>query len=176
MMPLMLTTVIAYSIARHFEHDSLYSGWLRRRGESIGHGRDEQVLTALTVREVMQQNPQVVGETASVAELLGRLGAGTQMEFPVVDAGLKLRGVVTMADLARVAHERPGEATELTAADLASSTETVGLRDSTLAAVRAMGLRGTASIPVVEPGTQRLLGVVRHADIMALYEKTLARR
>lgn len=41
MMPLMLTTVIAYVVAKHIERDSLYSGWLRRRGERIEQGRDE---------------------------------------------------------------------------------------------------------------------------------------
>jgi CIC family chloride channel protein len=175
MMPLMLATVIAYVVARQVEHDSLYSGWLRRRGERIEHGRDEHVLGRLRVREALHPDPQVIGEAAPVAELLTHLGAGTQTEFPVVDEELRLRGVITVADLARVAHGHEELAPLLVATDVASATEAVGAEDSMLEAVRLMGLRGTASIPVVDVASGRLLGVVRHADIMALYERVLAR-
>lgn len=174
MMPLMLTTVIAYTVARHVEDDSLYSGWLRRRGEHIEQGRDEQVLARLTVRDALLENPQVIGEAAAVAELLEHLGAGTQTEFPVIDEDLRLTGVITVADLARIASDRTDLAPILVAADVATPTEVVQADDSMLDAVRTMGLRGIASIPVVDGATGKLIGVVRHADIMAMYERVLA--
>lgn len=175
MMPLMLSTVIAYVVAKHFERDSLYSGWLRRRGERIEQGRDEHVLASMRVRDVLHANPQVIGESAVVAELLGHLGAGTQTEFPVVDSSLRLRGMITIADLARVAQSRAELASLLIAADVASPAEPVRLDDTMLEAVRQMGLRGTSSVPVIDVESERLLGVVRHADIMAVYERILAR-
>lgn len=174
MMPLMLTTVIAYTVARHAEHDSLYSGWLRRRGEHIEQGRDEQVLARLVVSEALIENPQVIGEAAAVAELLEHLGAGVQTEFPVVDAELRVTGVITVADLARIATDRADLAPVLVAADVATPTEVVRADDSMLDAVRSMGLRGIASIPVVDGEGGRLIGVVRYADIMAMYERVLA--
>jgi hypothetical protein len=58
-LPLMLTTVICHLIARRLEPDSLYSGWLRRRGERIEHGSDRVLLTGLTVREAYDPAPQV---------------------------------------------------------------------------------------------------------------------
>ncbi|MHB1169550.1 MAG: chloride channel protein [Longimicrobiales bacterium] len=175
MMPLMLTTVIAYVVAKHIEQDSLYSGWLRRRGERIEQGRDEQVLASLKVRDVLHKNPQVIGETAVVTELLGHLGAGTQMEFPVVDASLRLRGMITVADLARIAQDRNDLSPVLIASDVAGPAATVTLDDTMLEAVRQMGQRGAASVPVVDEDNERLLGVVRHADVMAVYERLLAR-
>ena len=50
-LPLMLATVISYLVARRIEPDSLYSGWLRRRGEHIEHGTDETALASLRVRD-----------------------------------------------------------------------------------------------------------------------------
>lgn len=174
MMPLMLATVIAFLVARHYEQDSLYSGWLRRRGESIEHGRDEQVLARLRVAAVLEKNPQVIGESATVAQLLDHLGTGTQTEFPVVDTELRFRGVITVADLAHIAQYRTDLAPILVAADLAGAAESVSPDATLLDAVRAMGIRGIASIPVVDPGTGRLVGVVRHADVLAMYERVLA--
>jgi CIC family chloride channel protein len=52
MLPLMLCTVIATVVARHVEPDSLYSGWLRRRGEHLEHGADRDVLVGLRVEDV----------------------------------------------------------------------------------------------------------------------------
>jgi CIC family chloride channel protein len=37
-----------------------------------------------------------------------------------------------------------------------------------------MGLRGVATLPVVDPRTERLLGVVSRAHILNLYERTVA--
>ncbi|MEX1183811.1 MAG: chloride channel protein [Gemmatimonadota bacterium] len=174
MMPLMLTTVIAFIVARHHEDDSLYSGWLRRRGERIGHGRDEHVLAHITVSRALQRDPQVIGETATVAQLLEHLGAGTQTEFPVVDRELRLKGIITVADLARLARDGPDLAHLLVAADLAGPADAVDLDDTLLDAIRGMGARGMASIPVVDRDSGRLVGVVKHADAIALYERALA--
>ncbi len=44
MLPLMLSVVVSHVVARRLEPDSLYSGWLRRRGERIEHGTDRDVL------------------------------------------------------------------------------------------------------------------------------------
>jgi methylthioribose-1-phosphate isomerase len=46
--------------------------------------------------------------------------------------------------------------------------------DTLLDAIRKMGVRGAPSIPVVDPRTSRLLGLVSRAHILALYERTVA--
>ncbi|MFL5514665.1 MAG: chloride channel protein, partial [Gemmatimonadales bacterium] len=63
-LPLMLTTVIANLVARRIEPDSLYSGWLRRRGERIQHGTDRDLLAGLRVADAFDPAPAVVGEQA----------------------------------------------------------------------------------------------------------------
>ena len=58
-LPLMLTTVIANLVARRLEPDSLYSGWLRRRGERLQHGADRDVLAGLRVADAFDRAPHV---------------------------------------------------------------------------------------------------------------------
>src|SRR5690606_34405303 len=157
MMPLMLTTVIAYVVARHYEIDSLYSGWLRRRGELIEQGRDVRLLGDLRVGTVLEANPEVIGEAASVAQLLEHLSAGIQTEFPVVDRALRFKGMITVSDMGRIAQAQAELGDVLIAADLASAADSVGPDATLLDAVRAMGVRGTASVAVVDPGSDRLL-------------------
>jgi len=174
MLPLMLTTVIAYLIARRLEPDSLYSGWLRRRGEHIEHGAVQDVLSGLCVRDALEPNPQIIGEGATVAQLLRHLEQAGQVDFPVVGEDLELRGMITVAELGRIARDSAQMADVLLAADLAQPVEPLVANDSLRDAIRRMGVRGSASLPVVDPDTGRLAGVVTRAHILAVYERALA--
>ncbi len=171
-LPLMLTTVICHLVARRLAPDSLYSGWLRRRGERIEHGSDHAVLTDLRVRDAYEAAPQIFAADAPIASLLEHLRPGEQTTFPVVDGAGALLGVITMADLARLAEASTPDGGARSAADLAGPIEAVTLGDSLLEAVRRMGVRGTPALPVVDRSA-RLLGIVSRSHILAAYERAL---
>ncbi len=173
--PLMIAVVIAYIIAKRREPDSLYSGWLRRRGENLEHGTDRDVLAGLRVADAIETDTPAIHENASVSDLLERLGTAGHTDFPVVDDDRRLTGIITVADIGRAAKDHAQLAPILVAADLVVPSETVSPEDSLLAAVRKLGLRGRATIPVVDPESGRLLGMTGRALILALYERTVAR-
>ncbi|HYC31639.1 MAG TPA: chloride channel protein, partial [Gemmatimonadales bacterium] len=172
-LPLMLATVVANLVARRLEPDSLYSGWLRRRGERLQHGTDRDVMTGLRVADAYDHAAAAVSDSASLDLLLAHLGRGAYTDLPVVDDERRLIGIITLADLGRLAGSREVPH-DLRAADVATEAEWVTPADSLLEATRRMGVRGTPSIPVIEPATRRLLGVVSRAHILALYERTVA--
>jgi CIC family chloride channel protein len=173
-LPLMLTTVIANLVARRLEPDSLYSGWLRRRGERLQHGADRDVLAGLRVADAFDPAPQVVGETAPLGQLLGHLGTGAFTDLPVVDEQRRLIGIIPIADLGRLAGEPREKTSALVASQVAIPAETVAPDDSLLEAIRRMGVRGAPSIPVVDRATGHLLGLVSRAHVLALYERAVA--
>lgn len=172
-LPLMLATVVANLVARRIEPDSLYSGWLRRRGERLQHGADRDVMAGLRVADAYDRTAAVVAESASLDLLLAHLGRGAYTDLPVVDDEHRLVGIITLADLGRLAGT-PEVPPDLVAADVATEAESVTPGDSLLEAVRRMGVRGTPSIPVVDPDTRRLLGVVSRAHVLGLYERAVA--
>jgi CBS domain-containing protein len=98
----------------------------------------------------------------------------------VVDRAGALLGVVTMADLARLAEDAsagadgPAAAGGPVAADVAGPIETVTLSDSLLEAIRRMGVRGTPALPVLGVEGHRLLGIVSRSHILAAYERALS--
>jgi chloride channel protein, CIC family len=173
-LPLMLTTVICHQVARRLEPDSLYSGWLRRRGEHIEHGSDRAVLADLRVRDAYERAPQVFRAEAPIATMLEHLRPGEQTTFPVVGPGDLLLGVVSMADLARLAEEVAPEDDRRVAAEVAGSTETVTLSDTLLETIRRMGVRGTPALPVLDPDGRRLAGMVSRSHILAAYARALS--
>jgi CIC family chloride channel protein len=173
-LPLMLTTVIANLVARRLEPDSLYSGWLRRRGERLQHGADRDVLAGLRVADAFDPAPQVVGETAPLNQLLEHLGSGALTDLPVVDEQRRLIGIIPIADLGRLASEPRENTTHLVASEVTIAAETVAPGDNLLEAIRRMGVRGAPSIPVVDRATGHLLGLVSRAHVLAVYERALA--
>jgi CIC family chloride channel protein len=174
MLPLMLATVIGYGMARWLEPDNLYSGWLRRRGERIGHGTDEGVLARHRVGDLYDRGAQAVPQEAGAAELLAYLDHARDTELPVVDGDGRCLGMVSVQDLARLAPLAGRVAGLVVAADLAMPVESVSQGDTLLTVLRRMGTRGTATLPVLEPQTGRLLGVITRQHVLAVYERSVS--
>lgn len=173
MLPLMLTVVICHLVSRRLAPDSLYSGWLRRRGESIEHGADRDVLSGLHVADAYEAAPQVVFEGAPVEELVQHLGRSEQMYFPVVDEGHHLVGVIGVVELGHVAKDGGALGGLLVAGDIARPSETVTPDDTLLEAVRKMGVRGVPSVPVIDPRTGHLLGLISRTHVLNAYERVV---
>jgi len=172
-LPLMLTTVICHHIARRLEPDSLYSGWLRRRGERIEHGADRALLGDLCVRDAYERRPRAFGADTPLASMLQHLGTREQLTFPVTGADGALLGVVTMTELGRLARDQSGDPKALVAADVAAPTETVMVDDTLLEAMRRLGVRGASELPVVDARGRRVIGIVSRSHILAAYERAL---
>lgn len=173
-LPLMLATVIATVVARHVEPDSLYSGWLRRRGEHLEQGADRDVLAGVRVGDVYDRAAPSIPADATLEHLVEQLGRADRTEYPVVDEDGALLGIVTVAELARAAREAPSLGAVLLAADLAGPAECVTPADTLLEAVRKMGVRGVGSLPVVDAEGGRLLGTLGRAEVLAAYQRVLA--
>lgn len=174
MLPLMLSVVVSHAVARRMERDSLYSGWLRRRGEHIEHGEDRDVLAGLRVEDAFDRTPAVIAGPTRATQFLAHLGAGSQDVFPVTDAARRLLGVLTVADLARVARDMRERHHLLTASEVAQPSESISPDDSLLEAMRRMGARGAAAVPVVDPETGLLAGLLSRSDVVGLYSRILA--
>ncbi|MDE3216946.1 MAG: chloride channel protein, partial [Gemmatimonadota bacterium] len=168
-LPLMLTVVIAHTIARRLEPDSLYSGWLRRRGESLVHGADRDTLAGLRVADAYDRDASVLEENAPVHDFIMHTAHRDQGYFPVVDAERRLIGVVALGDLSEVTANSGNLADLIVAADVARPTETVTLDDSLLEAIRKMGVRGAAAVPVVDRPSGRYLGLITRSHVLSLY-------
>ena len=174
MLPLMLTVVVTSVVARRLEPDSLYSGWLRRRGESIEQGAARDVLAGLRVRDAYESAPRVIQEDERVDAFLGHLGRTDQTYFPVIDADACLVGMITTAELGQIATMPRDVRPLIVAADVARPSESVAPDDSLLEAIRRMGIRGVAALPVVDRVSNRFLGLIGRGHVLSVYERSLA--
>jgi CIC family chloride channel protein len=176
-LPLMLCGAVAYITAKRIYPESVYSEWLVRRGENIHSGRDTAVLERLKVRDSYNNDPQVIGENATVPQIVAAISSSPQIEFPVLDAELGLVGMITYEDLRTVLADAETLAPVVLAGDLANQQfESVSPDDSLRTALQKLAVRGSHDIPVLgDDEDQRLLGVIGRTEILAAYDRELLR-
>lgn len=172
MPPLLLVTGLSMVIARRFEQDDLYSGWLRRRGIVLHHDSERELLARLRVKDACDMAPLVVRDSERVKDVLGRVAFSGQPLFPVVDARGQLAGILPVSALAAASRE-PEALITLLVADLAVATPAVTLETPLDDVLRRMGARDLPALPVVEVPSGRLMGLVTRAHLTRVVERAM---
>ncbi len=174
-LPVMLTSVLAYLVARRMHPENIYSEWLVRRGVVLSHGADAAVLARIMVGECMNRAPAVVVESAPLQTILGVTTTSRQTDFPVVDEEGRLVGMLSREALRAARQEGEALGSLVLAADMVvRDVERVTPEDSLLTALRKLGKHDVDYLPVVAVrGGNRLEGIVSRQDLVAAYEHGL---
>ena len=166
-LPLMLAVGIAAATAELLGWTSIYSHQLRKRGVVYGQPEDVDVLQTVTVGEVMTAGYPTVPQDLPVDRLRRRFETSGSHGFSVVDDDERLMGVVALSDL-----DREGE----TAGEICTRRVlTVTPEDAVFRAVRRMADVDVGRLPVIDPVTRRVLGMLRRSDIVRAYQRGIAR-
>jgi len=174
-LPVMLTSVLAYVVAKHLHPENIYSEWLVRRGVVLSRGADAAVLARLTVGECMNRSPLTIPEATDLAAIVRLAGGSRQTEFPVVDEQGLYVGMLSR-EAVYLAHNNGEHLHGLVlAADLVvREVERVTPEDSALTALRRLGGADVDYLPVVAlRDPTRLEGIVSRQDLVAAYERQL---
>ena len=173
-LPLMLTSVLAYLVARRLASESIYTEWLVRRGVVLSQGADAAVLVRITVNECYNRGVVVLPAAAGLPAATELARASRQTEFPVVTGDGKLAGMLSREALREAAEAADGK--PVAAGELASQrVEPVTPEDSVLTALRRLGAHDVEYLPVVSTRQgRRVIGILSRHDLTAAYERALS--
>ncbi len=174
-LPIMLTAVICIFFAERFHAHGIYTHGLVMHGIHIRSGRDIDVMQGVTVEEAMVSPAPTISENASLLELRDALRHYRSRTLCVVGEKGRLSGIVTLSDL-QSAYSRKGEAPKSVSDICTRSVVTVNPDDVLWAAIRVMGMHDVGRLPVVNPGTQELVGIVGRHNVMDAYNVAIARK
>ncbi|MEZ4513923.1 MAG: chloride channel protein [Chloroflexota bacterium] len=177
-LPLMMATVVSTLIAEKLFEESIYTLKLKLKGIQLQNGRDEDILGGLLVREVMNEAFESVTDTMTLAELSYRFSHSHHHGFPVLNKAERLVGIVTLSDMEEAIADNWPPETAVTAVCTPRHNLIIAHPDQTIGeALRQMGGIGLGRIPVVsrqEP--DKIVGIIRRADIVNAYNVGLTRR
>ena len=169
-LPLLVGSVIAHGFTVLTLKRSILTEKVARRGFHLSREYAVDPLEILFVREVMRSNIVVLPAASTLREFQHSLRADRNQKqrlLPVVDAGGKFVGVVTRGDIHKHI-EQDGEAAlwrtlgELVRHETVEASPNEPLR----LVVYRMAEKGITRMPVVEPSSGKLLGLVSLTDLL----------
>jgi len=169
-LPLMIANMSAYIIARQWRPEPIYEALLAQDGI---HLRGREVLSTLEYlrldKLVARANAfACLPQAARPSDMLREIGAHhDQKVFPIVDASLKLVGLVTSDEVALLQGE-PQLELLVTATDVMRPPVGVRMNDDMRTVFELMRSEGLREVPVVDDDG-RVLGLVDEADVAQVY-------
>jgi len=176
-LPIMLVAVICIYIAERFEPYSVYEKGLVRVGIRLQQGRDVDVMQGVTVGEAMFTPAPTIHRNATLLALRNGFREHHRNALCVVDNDDKLVGIVTLSDLQQ-AFTGSDNPAELTVCDICTRGDvlTANPDDVLWTAIRNMGARGVGRVPVVNPRTNALMGLLNRHDVVNAYNTAIQRK
>lgn len=165
-LPLMISSVVAYLLSDLLYSGSLYNRLLTLRGINIGTGTSSRAskLTELTADTLMQRRVETLASWMTLRETMQAFSRSHHRGFPVVDDG-RLVGIVTQSDLQDASRLQDGNIHEMRLADIMTPQPvTVKPHDPLTHVLYLLNRFKISRLPVTEG--HRLVGIITRADII----------
>jgi CIC family chloride channel protein len=164
-LPLMIASMISYSVARRWRPVPLYEALLLQDGVSLPH-RDlptPHALEHLAVGRVMTREPYTIDASECAAVALDRVSGLQFSSYPVVDGRGCLVGLVSESKLRRAASEKRAD---VTVGSLAGRQATITPEHRLVDAIVAMDELDTRQLAVVDRSSREVVGIIALEDVM----------
>jgi chloride channel protein, CIC family len=102
LIPLIITSTVAYITTRTFQKHSIYHVQLAQRGELITHDKDKAVLTFMDWKKEIETDLLTVKSNDKLGDLIRVISKSKRNLFPVVDEYNVLEGVVSLDDVREI--------------------------------------------------------------------------
>ena len=169
-LPLMISNMTAYALARHFRPTPIYEALLQQDQIYLPHrGTKLHALEQLKVGSAMTREPVAVSTKATIAEALRHIEKHNYSTYPVVENSGMLVGFVTEARLRRTSAEGGAEQRVATVAQTAPR---ILPEDTLVRAVVRMEKSGARQLGVIDPSDgNKLVGLLTMSDIVRAHAR-----
>jgi len=171
--PLMLTALISFSIAKHFIPHSVYHRELAKKGQLITHDKDKAVLTLMDLDRVLETNFTPVNSEMSLGDLVHKVVSQSKRNiFPVVNDKGELLGIISLDDIRQIMFDYKIYDTTFVRTFMHNPPEVIRGQNDTMADVmRKFQDSGAWNLPVVKKG--KYAGFVSKSKLLTVYRRKL---
>ncbi len=162
-LPLMIATAIAYTVAARLSPLSIYESFLFQDGIHLGQAPKTDALARITAASVMTRDVVTLPDDITVAEALDLIGRIEFNGYPVLREG-RMVGLITTGDLKRLEAE---SRQDYLLADVMTKKVVHSHPDQTLdTVILKLAQRELSQLPVVSRvDDTRLLGIITLRDV-----------
>ncbi|MBQ9410848.1 MAG: chloride channel protein [Bacteroidales bacterium] len=173
LVPLILTSAVAYGTTRIFEKYSIYTKRIAASGELLTHEADKAVLTLLKTEDLLETDFLPVRMDDTLGRLVEAVSSSNRSIFPVVDARGRFQGYVTLGDIRKDMFRPELYEKRHVFNYLKTAPEYVHTEDSMEDVMRKFEKTGAWNLPVVEGESRQYLGFLSKSKIFNAYRESL---
>jgi CIC family chloride channel protein len=169
--PLIVTSAISYLTSYSFQHHSIYTERLARKGDLITHHKDRAVLTLLNMESVIERDLKIIKPDATLGDLVKLISKSKRNIFPVVDEDGFLQGIILLDDVRDIIFNQNLYDTTLVADLMVSPPATVTPGEPMALVMQKFEETGAWNLPVTNE--KKYIGFISKARIFNMYRKLL---
>ncbi|NLE36248.1 MAG: chloride channel protein [Bacteroidales bacterium] len=171
LIPLILTSTVAFVTQRSFRKYSIYNEQLALSGELITHDKDKAVMTLLDWTKEVEKDLLTVNPEGNLGDLVKQVARSNRNIFPVVDEFNILEGVVLLDDV-RDKMFKPELYEKISVRDLMTIPPSyIDINERGDVVLKAFEQTGAWNLPVLDKG--RYVGFISKSRIFGAYRELL---
>jgi len=170
LLPVITACVVSYAITVLFMKRSILTEKLARRGHHLTREYSVDLAALARVRDIMTTPVETLAADLTIGDAIDFFLAPTHRHraYPVIDTQEQLIGLVSRTDILGWIGMKSPRTQPLRVALKDRVVVTARPGETVSAVVVRMLARDAARIPVVDPETRRVLGIISRADLMKL--------
>ena len=176
-LPLMITAIVSTILSSYLARESIYTLKLLLRGINLKEGAETNVMESIPVEDVYHKDFEVIDVSDNFTKVVNFVLSRKDSEYPVVDSGGRVIGIISINDLKDFLFERDSLSTLLIAGDLINADfESLLLDDNCYAAIEKMNKYQLEGLPVVDDlSSKKIIGMIWRKEIQDAYQKEINR-
>lgn len=171
LIPLIITSTVAYITTRSFEKHSIYHVQLAARGELITHDKDKAALARMDWRKEIEKDLLKVKSTDTLGDLVKVIARSKRNLFPVVDDYNILDGVVLLDDVREIMFQHELYDTTNMRDIMTIPPSYIDIRESIDTVMETFRKTGAWNLPVMDNGYY--VGFISKSRIYSTYRDLL---
>ena len=170
--PLMITSTFSYITVKLFYPKSIYHYHLAQRGELLTHHHDKNVLSMLSVRELVETDFVTLPPDATLRDLTEAITIAHRDLFPIVDENGYLQGMVKMDDIRHLIFKQELYDTVYVKDLMYHPEYFISTEDTMEEVATKFETSGRYNIAVIDRG--KYVGFISRARVFSSYRKTMS--
>jgi CIC family chloride channel protein len=171
LLPLMVTSVIAYLTIYYFDTHSVYTRQLASQNALMTHNKDKAVLLMMKLEPLIERDLETVMPGDTLGHLVKLVKMSKRNIFPVIDENRRLLGAVSLDDIREKMFDGEEYHTVFVRDLMIPVPDKIQLSDNMQVVLDKFEQSGAWNLPVEESGVY--IGFVSKAKIYNVYRKLL---
>jgi len=171
LIPLIITSTVAYITMRSFEKHSIYHVQLAERGELITHDKDKAVMTIMDWKKEIETDLYKIKTTDTLGDLIRIISKSKRNIFPVVDDYNILEGVVSLDDVREIMFQHELYSTTYVKDLMSIPPSYIDKKENIEKVMEEFRKTGAWNLPVLDNGYY--VGFISKSRIYATYRELL---